>query len=85
MPSKPKFQIQAHKKGGQTVVFDHWGQLVATGGDDGYIKIFDVEQGKEIQNYNFKNPVNCLAFSNNNELIVGCSFTKNIKIWNLST
>lgn len=67
------------------MAFDTRGQFLATGDEDGYIRIWETETGKEYQNYNFKASVKCCAFSPDNEMIAGCSGNKSIKLWKLST
>lgn len=85
VPTKPQHRIQTGNRGGLCVSSDSRGQLVATGDEEGYIKIWEIDSGKPFQNFNFKAAVWCCAFSNDNELIAGCSSNKSIKVWKMST
>jgi WD40 repeat protein len=66
VPTRPEHKIFAHEKGVLCVAFNNTGNIVATGGGDNCVKIWDTEHGSEIYSINnaFSKSVNAIAFSN---------------------
>ncbi len=85
VPSSPKHSIQAHEREATALCFDHRGQMIATGGVDGYVRVWDPESGKSLQQHNFKFSVSSLAFSPDNEFLCGSAVSKQIRLWRIKT
>lgn len=67
-----------------SVKFHPDGHLVAAGGADGQIKIFDVKTGAAAENYMMSGPVKCLFFSENGTFLAAAAEDSTIvSIWDL--
>ncbi|EDP52087.1 hypothetical protein KXX16_001026 [Aspergillus fumigatus] len=67
-----------------TVAFHPDGHLIAAGGADGQIKIFDVKSGTAAANYAMSGPVKCLYFSENGTFLAAVADNSTVlSIWDL--
>lgn len=67
-----------------SVKFHPDGHLVAAGGVDGQIKIFDVKSGAAAANYAMSGPVKCLFFSENGTFLAAVTENSTVvSIWDL--
>lgn len=86
IPSRTRYNIFAHAKEALCLSYTTQGTNIATGGGDGNIKIWDVEQGKEYGSLNKqKKAITALAFSPDDQYLVSCSLDRNIKLWKIAT
>ena len=86
VPSKTRHKLFAHSKEAICLAYTTQGTAVATGGGDGTIKVWDVEQGKEIANFTKqKKAISALSFSPDDQFLVTCSVDRNIQIWKIQT
>lgn len=85
VPDTPLHTVTAHSKEAICVEFDTRGTMLATGGGDGLIKLWDFEKGQDLHHFNLKFPATCLGFSPDNDLMAGGAVNKQVKIWNLKT
>ena len=86
VPSKTRYKIFAHSKQATWLAYSSQGAAVATGGGDGMIKIWDVEQGKELGNLTKqKKSISCLTFTPDDQYLISCSLDRNIKLWKIQT
>ena len=86
VPSRTRHKIFAHSKEATWLSYSSNGTGLATGGGDGSIKIWDVDQGKEIGNLTKqKRPISCLWFTPDDQFLVTCSLDRSIKIWKIQT
>ena len=85
IPSKPRHTIFAHEREATCLAFDSRGTYLATGGGDTIVKVWDIENGKQIQTYkNHNMPISTLAFSHDNEFLCACANNK-VKLWKMAT
>jgi pre-mRNA-processing factor 19 len=69
-----------------SVNFHPDGHLIAAGGADGQVKIFDVKTGAAAADYAMSGPVNCLFFSENGTyLAAAAGQSTTVSIWDLRT
>ncbi|KAF7181071.1 hypothetical protein CNMCM7691_000200 [Aspergillus felis] len=67
-----------------TVAFHPDGHLIAAGGADGQIKIFEVKSGAAAANYAMSGPVKCLYFSENGTFLAAVADNSTVlSIWDL--
>ena len=86
VPSRTKYKIFAHSKEATWLSYSSQGTAIATGGGDGVIKIWDVEQGKEIGSLTKqKKSITCLAFTPDDQYLISCSLDRSIKLWKIQT
>lgn len=86
IPSKIRHNIFAHSKEAMCLTYTLQGTNIATGGGDGYIRIWDVESGKEYGSFNKqKKAVTAIAFSPDDQYLVSCSLDRDIKLWKIAT
>lgn len=45
---KPKWQVNAHRKGANTLAFSPNGEIIATGGNDAMVRVWEVKSGKKL-------------------------------------
>ena len=86
LPNKTERKIAAHKRECTTLAFNPLGDVIATGGGDNLIKLWNVNTGKEISELKgFTKAVTDVAMSLDNELIVGASLENKAVLWRLKT
>ncbi len=75
-------QLSGHSAAVNSVVFDHQGQLLASGSDDRTIRLW-TNQGDLVRVINaHEQPVTGIAFSGDDRLLVTGSQDKTAKVWN---
>lgn len=86
VPSRTRHKLFAHSKEATCLSYSYTGNGLATGGGDGSIKIWDVEQGKEIGTLTKqKRPISSICFTPDDQFLATCSLDRNIKIWKIQT
>lgn len=86
IPSKTRHKLFAHSKEAMCLTYTSQGSNIASGGGDGVIKIWDVEQGKEYGSLaRQKKSITCLKFSPDDQFLASCSLDRTIKLWKIST
>jgi WD40 repeat protein len=79
--------VCAHQTGGALCVrYDNFGHVLATGGGDCLIKIWDPASGKELFKFKeFVKPVTCLDFNLEGNLLCAGSVDKTVRVLDLKT
>jgi autophagy-related protein 16-1 len=86
VPSKTRHKLFAHAKEALCLAYSTQGTALATGGGDGTVRIWDVEQGKELGNLTKqKKAISALCFSPDDQFLVTCSIDRSIKVWKIQT
>lgn len=80
IPNRVDHKIKAHDKEATSLAFNFSGSLLATGGADSVIKIWDIGKGCEcVPLRGFTKPISCLSFARDNEfLMMACSIDRQI-------
>ncbi len=69
-----------------SVVWSSDGEVLATGGGDGLVTLWNTESGKRLKTFaGHTNWVRGVAFSTTNDLLVSCSADKTIRLWDIQT
>lgn len=75
-----------HSKRVNTVVIDPFGQILASGGADEAIKLWDLSTGQLISTLTgHSGSIRAIAFSPDGKMIASCSNDRTVKIWDLTT
>src|SRR6202158_1826456 len=84
---KPKLVVQTgHVRGVFAVAFSPDGKLIASGGDDYTIKLWDVSTGAELGSLRgHSGRVNSVVFSPDGQLLASGSDDTTIKLWDIKT
>eukprot|EP00347_Sterkiella_histriomuscorum_P010061 403338836 len=84
-PSSVEFKFHAHEKEGTCVKFNNSGNLLASGGADSVIKIWDLNrQCESTPIKSFQKPISCMSFARDSEsLMMACSIDRKIQIFNV--
>ncbi|KAF5973809.1 vegetative incompatibility protein het-e-1 [Fusarium bulbicola] len=78
--------LEGHTRPVNSVVFSKDDKFIASGSDDGTIKIWNVATGEEEQTLEgHTDSVTSVVFSNDDKLIASGSYDKMVKIWNVVT
>lgn len=71
----PEFQqmktIKAHSDNINSLAFSEDGKLLASGGDDGYLRIFATQNWKEFRSYRVASPIRAVTWQPGNMIIAG--------------
>lgn len=78
IPNRVDHKFKAHDKEATCLAFNYSGSLLATGGADACIKIWDISRGCECNPIkSFTRPISCIAFAKDNEtLMMACSIDR---------
>ncbi|MBD2409265.1 protein kinase [Nostoc calcicola FACHB-389] len=69
-----------------SLAFSNDGQILASGGGNGVIKLWSVATGREIRTLSdHSNWVNSLDFSSDGQILASCSRDRTIKLWSVTT
>ncbi|KAJ5195464.1 uncharacterized protein N7498_008902 [Penicillium cinerascens] len=77
--------LEGHSKRVNSVIFSHDSKLLASGSDDGMIKVWNADSGECLQTFEGHNDsVNSVTFSNDSRLLASASVDQTIKVWETS-
>eukprot|EP01119_Soliformovum_irregulare_P006508 TRINITY_DN1859_c1_g3_i4.p1 TRINITY_DN1859_c1_g3~~TRINITY_DN1859_c1_g3_i4.p1 ORF type:complete len:517 (-),score=137.73 TRINITY_DN1859_c1_g3_i4:185-1735(-) len=84
LPKTAKKIIEAHKGDANSIVFNAYGSIFATGGNDTAVKLWDVRSGTLKSNLmgSVQSVMN-VAFSNNDEMVLGASNDNGVRVWSI--
>lgn len=84
-PKEPRPEMvlqQGHFKGCNSVAYSHDGHMIASGSDDGTIKLWSAVDGRFLKTLTgHKDSVRRIAFSPNGRTIASASWDKTVKVW----
>jgi WD40 repeat protein len=75
--------FQGHSKGVESLAFSPDGRLLASGGEDRQIKVWDMN-GRQLLTLALTSDVTSLAFSPDGNLLAAGSLGRTIKVWRLA-
>ncbi len=79
---QPLTILKGHLKGIRTLAFHPHFQLLATGGDDGYINIWNIDRPQLVHTISAHSwPISRLIFSHNGRYLISSSTNGQVKIW----
>jgi guanine nucleotide-binding protein subunit beta-2-like 1 protein len=81
---KVQLRLIGHKGYVNCLTVSPDGSLCASGGKDGMIMLWDLQEGKHLYSLNANDPINCLCFSPNRYWLCA-STSKGIKVWDLES
>lgn len=71
---------QGHSNNMSCIAYSTDGQLIATGGEDGKVKLWNISSGFCFVTFNEHTaPVTCLAFSGNKKFVVSASLDGTVR------
>ncbi|MFT7612372.1 MAG: WD40 repeat protein [Parvicellaceae bacterium] len=81
------FVVQTgHSSGVTCAKFNNEGRLIATGGEDYNVVLWEVESGRQLRLLNgHENVVNEILFLKSDSVLISCSDDRRIKMWNALT
>jgi WD40 repeat protein len=86
IPGKVEHKIPAHRQEATCLAFNAIGDAIATGGADSVIKVWQSENGKEVQSLKgFNRTITDVSFSMDNEYLAGASTEHKVMLWRLKT
>ncbi|ORX90253.1 WD40 repeat-like protein [Basidiobolus meristosporus CBS 931.73] len=86
MPSELKLKFPAHTDVINTIQISPDGAMIATGGEDKKVKIFDSRKGSLIHNFGGSiQSVMCVDFSYTDDMVLGTSNDNSTRLWSTST
>ncbi|MEM6432455.1 MAG: WD40 repeat domain-containing protein [Cyanobacteria bacterium P01_D01_bin.115] len=79
--------LQSHEGGVTKVVFSHDGSLLASGGEDGTLRLWDIKTGQPIGKplEGHETPIDSIAFTRDNRRLVSGDASNEILIWDIET
>ncbi len=79
-------RLEKHNSSVNSLGFSSDGKILASGGLDNIIKLWDIETGKEIRSFQgHKKAVNSLSFSSDGKILASGSEDNTIKLWDIET
>ncbi|KAK9717704.1 hypothetical protein K7432_006027 [Basidiobolus ranarum] len=86
LPTEIKFKFPAHSDVINTIQTSPDGTMIATGGEDKKVKVFDTRKGTLIQTFSGSlQSVMCVDFSHTDDMILGTSNDNSTRLWSTST
>ncbi|MHC1592864.1 MAG: WD40 repeat domain-containing protein, partial [Methermicoccaceae archaeon] len=77
--------LEGHSDTVRSVAFSPDGKLVASGSNDGTVKLWNVSTRGYVATLEFNGPVLSVAFSPDGKLLASGSDDRTVKLWNVST
>lgn len=68
-----------------TVAFDHRGKRLVSGGDDGFVRTWDLETGRQQLRHEVGETVTSVAFSSDDRRLFVGQYSRAIRVWDLAT
>lgn len=85
VPTSVAHRIHAHSKEAICVTFNSYGSLIATGGGDNLVKIWDLNRNNEPTTLKlFGKPISAITFTTDVDRIIACCLDNTIKVCKLS-
>lgn len=86
VPGKVEHKISAHKPEVTCLAFNGVGDAIATGGADSLVRVWQAENGKEVQSLKgLARSVTDVSFSMDNEYLAAASTEHKVLLWRLKT
>lgn len=83
---KPKLTFSGHTAPLRAIAIANNGQLIASGGDDNIIKVWNPSTGKLIRNFaGHSLPIKSLLITPDGQTVISSSFDETIRFWSLQT
>ncbi len=80
--SRPSMTLKGHVEDIEVITYSPDGKLIASGGWDRTIRIWDAKTGAEVKNFRAHDAsVSCLAYSRDSKYIISGSRDNSVKIW----
>jgi WD40 repeat protein len=78
---RPALSLNAHKAWVSSVAFSHDGKRLASGGDDGMVKVWDAMSGKEVLTIRADSAVSCVAYSREGKRLASGGWDRVVRVW----
>jgi WD40 repeat protein len=82
---KEIWSVKGHSWGVNSVAFSPDGKYALSGGGDGFARLWEIDTGREIRNFEYSSSVNSVAFSSNGQYAYSGGIGGGIKLWDVST